>query len=748
MPARTKPNLDVKFPPELVQQMRLYRRELRFNLFTGVKFPPKFPKPSITYWEQLTCVGYNPMLSLLEAVVSIKQPTGYGGDLCSSGSKEYIRFFVDWGSGFQHVGLTSFEVHDISDAPPGLQHPLEYMVFFELDDKERRKCCFKHVLPKVRAVLSWHVPPTLDPNDMPPFGNHIDANIQLKPRPLSLACLFDEFIVDPNIINKMKPILTQIDLNSDLTKVKPKPVPVKELAIAYKKASVPDHRLVYELVQPMLQGTHELHMPAVIADTAVLKELKIDLQAVAEKLKVIPQPAPGSVGKKNADISYEELTCLGLQSSTDVLGGVIHVKKPYGYSGSLCQGGSLEYVAFWADWNNDGAFDEYLGTASVEAHDFYPVPAEGLSYSVTLPSNFYSHLKTCGSPNIVRIRGVLSWAVPPSTTDPNALNYWGNSLDVLVQLRPTQVPPSQNLIDLIYDVGNVSLPNISPVTFLAFPAPVALASDQCNSGPWDRPFGGWVRIGGRIYNTGSAGSVYFQVQYAPHGTTNWQPVTTSVTFELMHPLPWDPKYPQEYLTFTNTEGWFPYMEDPTTSPPIFERTALLSWWYTGGLSGLYDLRLNLCVGDPNTTGVKLPLANKFITIMIDNHGFTISPTPNTTLDKSYDLDLIITGGDCHNYIQSIDNLSGKLHALSDNFWKWEFDLQPESHTHHVNADPPCRSYVSLVDNGDNEVGWTLQTASLDKCGYTLTLWAYDRTIVDSNGAIVHWNRKAVGFSVT
>ena len=62
--------------------------------------------------------------------------------------------------------------------------------------------------------------------------------------------------------------------------------------------------------------------------------------------------------------------------------------------------------------------------------------------------------------------------------------------------------------------------------------------------------------------------------------------------------------------------------------------------------------------------------------------------------------------------------------------------------------PQCRTYTSLADPGDANLPWTLDTTPMDKCGYTLTLWGYDRTIIDSNGAIVHWNRKAVGFSVT
>jgi hypothetical protein len=50
-------------------------------------------------FEQLGYVGYNPVLDMLEAV-QIKLPCGYGGDLCSPGSTEYVRFYMDYSSGW------------------------------------------------------------------------------------------------------------------------------------------------------------------------------------------------------------------------------------------------------------------------------------------------------------------------------------------------------------------------------------------------------------------------------------------------------------------------------------------------------------------------------------------------------------------------------------------------------------------------------------------------------------------------
>src|SRR5262249_13694879 len=77
--------------------------------------PAVLPMSGNVKYEEMTCVGYNPDLDRLEAVVQIKLPFGYRGDLCSPGSTEFIRFFVDYGSGWTDAGVTSFKAHDIPD---------------------------------------------------------------------------------------------------------------------------------------------------------------------------------------------------------------------------------------------------------------------------------------------------------------------------------------------------------------------------------------------------------------------------------------------------------------------------------------------------------------------------------------------------------------------------------------------------------------------------------------------------------
>ncbi len=710
-----------------IEKLELSRQNILANIVT--KNASLQELKGNTYWEELTCVGYNPDIAQIEAVVSVKQATGYSGGLCTNGSTEYVRFFVDWGSGFENAGLTSFKAHDISNAPPGPQHPLQYMVYVELQDDEHKKACSSAVLPRIRAVLSWNQIPSLDPDMVPYFGNMLDANIQIDPKPPYFQALIDDGIIKVKDLIFIEEI---IDIKKPLPKPPPGPVPWNKLCKLYKTENVPDHRLTYEAVYPLVKQGIPMETISIQPDFVYAGNLEINIAQIIETLD-----------KTQADVTFEELVCVGLNTASDILGAVIHLKKPCGYNGSLCQNGSKEYVAFWADWDNNGTYDSYLGTASVEVHDIGNIPAEGLYYSVMLPANFTKHLKPCSKPNVVRIRAVLSWAVAPSTTNPNDLNTWGNRMDVVVQVRPGY--SGEDLLDLIYDVGNVTLENISPVSHLAYPSMGILDPADCSIPPMDRPFGGNVRIGGRIYNTGVPGSVYYQVQYAPLSSSTWLPVTHNHTYELMHPFPFDPLYPKEIVTHNSPDGWFPYLENPLALPPVLERTSALAVWNTGSLEGYYKLRL-IYTKDYPITPTSTMHSSMEIIIKLDNTNYDVSPTANTSVDTSYKLDLVIDGGDCHSYSHGT-TINGHLRAIDNHFWKWELELQPSTHTHGAKTSPPCRSYASVADNGDANAAWSLNTGKMDKCGYTVVLWAYDRTIVNSNGAVVHWNKKAVGFSI-
>jgi hypothetical protein len=95
--------------------------------------------------------------------------------------------------------------------------------------------------------------------------------------------------------------------------------------------------------------------------------------------------------------SYEELTCVGLDNNAGELVAAFRVKLPTGFSGAPCTAGSTEYVAFWADWNDDCRW-EYVGTAKVNTHDFVTMPAGGLAYAATLPIDLNLVRRDCEKP--------------------------------------------------------------------------------------------------------------------------------------------------------------------------------------------------------------------------------------------------------------------------------------------------------------------------------------------------------------
>ncbi|GIU71368.1 MAG: hypothetical protein KatS3mg003_0847 [Candidatus Nitrosocaldaceae archaeon] len=130
-------------------------------------------------YEELTCIGYNRDQDELVAIIKIKLPSGYSGDLCSKGSKEYVAFWVDYGSGWQYVGTTSVNVYDFATIPA---EGLDYAVYLPLNSLDKRQSCEKGAkILKVRAILSWNVTPPNNPNYNPHWGNRKNTLIQLEP---------------------------------------------------------------------------------------------------------------------------------------------------------------------------------------------------------------------------------------------------------------------------------------------------------------------------------------------------------------------------------------------------------------------------------------------------------------------------------------------------------------------------------------------------------------------------------------
>lgn len=697
-------------------ELTIYRQRFLLDPYT------KFIKQhySITNWEQLTCAGYNPYHQRLEAVVNIKRPNGYSGTLCTTASKEYVRFFVDFkdGAGFQDMGYSEFKVADISNAPAGPQHPLSYTSFLFIDDKKHRKFldCAHAVIPTLRAVLSWNVVPSSNPDADPHYGNRLDVNIQLARKPF----IFWKDFVD---LSKIKEYAKLVDADFEIKLKEPYVENADVIHRVNLASQISSHRTLYATIGSKLNSTLDFSKAAAILDVANFDDLGVDLSSFYEFFNL--------EGKK-ADVSFEELGCVGLNSQTDRLGAIIHVKKQNGFSGNLCTKGSMEHVAFWADWNNNGTFDQYLGTVSLNVHDIANMPKDGLHYSVQLPIDVTNRLRTCSNPNIIRIRAVLSWESLPSTTNPNALNHWGNYKDALVQLRPA-FRHGSDIYSAIHFVGGVDRTDID------------LASHLYNAGPatpaHNRPWGGLITFGGIIDRNGFNGIVKYRFLVKklsdPDVPASWSPCSTSETFELD-----DLSTPAGPFADSQTDpgGWFEFKQNPAGNL-FYTSNYRGSWNATTMADGAYTIRFY------HTDAFGMEVKADEFTIMVCNRGMHISMTANASVDFASDLDLVVDGGDCHNATSADPIIKGHLRAVHPYFAAWRLELQPSTHTHMAVPIPSTRSHSFIGDTGDANGVWELNTAPLDPCGYTISISADSRVILNSYpGDFPTYAPKAVGFA--
>jgi hypothetical protein len=299
---------------------------------TFPKFGGKAQKPfsGDTTYEQLQCLGLNPGSNLLEAVVNIKQHSGYGTNACGAGTTEYVRFFVKDSSGWHDLGVNSVQVFDLNGPLP-----LSYSV--SVDFSEARKFCFTENIVEVRSILSWEWEPTPgDPNFTPVWGNVVDAEVQVAPLLLFEIPLSE--LLEQKLISIDPGILKQLDTSQKFSQSEIKSFNYNELKELYAEEKVPQHRFGFEFAQkvsggPISQGINQLSAGKLSASSGL-----VPAEDLAEIL--------GSLLKLQGDTSFEQLTCAGYNPQTRELEGVIQVKQSSGYSGGLCTNGSTEYVGF------------------------------------------------------------------------------------------------------------------------------------------------------------------------------------------------------------------------------------------------------------------------------------------------------------------------------------------------------------------------------------------------------------------
>ena len=689
----------VKLSPELARgnfHALLLANPNYFGNLVESTFKPVLDIQGDTAYEALGCVGYNPQFDQLRATINIKLDGGYDGGICGAGSYEYVRFYLsyDGGGTWMDQGLAAVNVFDV----PGPK-PLDFAVTLNITPKE--DFCFEQNLPLVRAILSWNSPPPANtPAWVPVWGDTLDAQIQVDGYKLIPFPVF----LDAAKLTLPEEFKQAIDPGQSLEAAVPQILTPAELHQLYADTSVPLHRYLAPAVAAAIKAPVPQAGPA--KSFAGISD--IDLSGLI-----------GSVLKTNGDTAYEQLKCIGLNPGTSQLTGILTIKQSVGFSGGPCSSGSTEYAAFWVDW---GSGLQYVGTTSVKVHDFSAIPAGGLDYNVFLPVNLLSHAKPCQEgANVVKVHAVLSWNTPPSTTNPNALVVWGNSLDGLILIPPGPsigTGQQQPMISAVGDIsvskigGNGRITSANTVTTNVFYA--------------DAPFGGSINISGGISNPGPG--LLYRIMIAPHGSSAFVPIINEpqgIPLTIV-----------DLLAHTTTDvtihangpnGYYAY---PVLSANQFIQDQLLNVYYsTSADTGVaYDLRMDL-----STDGVPAhDTPSSVVTILINNQ----EPTADLTII-----------GECGEFTPG-DMITGTFTATATDFGVYYFQILPTIPANGAVANPASGSSVylggAIGDPGVTNQTVTIDTTGMQDCGYSFTLYVHDRTNVD-NGLTYNWNSASTGF---
>ena len=121
--------------------------------------------------------------------------------------------------------------------------------------------CFFPVLPKARAILAWNAIPTAgDPTYTPVWGNTLDAQIRIRPRPIFLK------EIAANLDEKVKQVLPSEELEQTLQIPIPLPNPgslaLAQLAKLYQstgtasavESAVPSHHFGFAQLHQALNA--------------------------------------------------------------------------------------------------------------------------------------------------------------------------------------------------------------------------------------------------------------------------------------------------------------------------------------------------------------------------------------------------------------------------------------------------------------------------------------------------------------
>jgi hypothetical protein len=645
-----------------------------------------------THYEQLECIGYSPETQTLGAIVNIKQPTGYDGSPCVGGSREYVRFYLDYNHTGVWVdsGITNFGIYD---------HPftdtLSYYASVPLDPALLSCCQAAAVLPKVRAILSWNVPPPPNtPGYHGAWGNVLEAEIQLAPEK-SIWCYIKQEVA-PQYLKA----LSDIEVNI------PTPVltPV-ELKAAYGNA-VPESRIALNAVLSLAKAPFAVN-PALLAN--VLPGFDI--------AKIIPVYA-----KPEYDVQWEALGCVGLDRDLSQLNATVIIKQDVGYNGGLCTAGSREFVAFYMDF---GSGWEYMGTSSAAVHDIPRTGQAPLAYDVALTVNLDAYRPAWCTVGKAKVLAILSWNVAPTPNDPAFKAIYGNTATAEVELQPLPagVIPGE-VVPFIEMVGGMVVTDIDLVSGLAT---TTAWSSSIIGGAVQSPFFGSVRITGKIFNAPPGTQYRLLIQTPPPSTLNplmnSQTVQTDTLGVISSPILLTPSAPDS----TSNGGWMPYL---ATSSDVSIVDNLLGIYNTpSGADGIYIVGIDLMDTSGNVTPgnrVKFRVNSEFQMPAIDittgagdcsssQIGSPISGTfsmTNTEYASSLELSVTPNNG------AIVTILSNPASAAGTDSLYYPFTLSTEG--------------APILPGDSGSTGYfTIDTSKMTVCGYNINIGTWDRTIINS-----------------
>jgi hypothetical protein len=324
----------------------------------------------------------------------------------------------------------------------------------------------------------------------------------------------------------------------------------------------------------------------------------------------------------------------------------------------------------------------------VSAYDFTTLPDGGLCYSAVLPVDLDGFLAGCENPRVARIRAVLSWNSPPSTTDPDAVPTWGNRLDAHVLLPATSSSGNLRVIGGIQveDIHNVTGYTLADAEFQDVPFKADALGRPC-------PFGGTVVVRGPAV-TGGRYRIWVSVDGGPEEL-------------LVAPVRINPWGGSPFWHNPAADLWFSYLGF-LTNP-----SGVLAAWSSNGDEAVIRLEVE-------------GLGSESQRIRIDN------TAPEVEVEITDPI------GDC-GLIGPGTMMSGTVSASDDHLGRWSLALE---------GGPASFPGVGIAGGNSNVSGLVWSTAApADQCGYVLRVTASDRSIVHSSYGSHNHRTATVGFCV-